>query len=687
MADPLHIDFETRSAADLKKVGAHRYAEDPTTRVILASYRFGAGEVKRWIGEDVPDEVFAHVADGKPVIGHNQQFERAIWNARIGIGHNSRMQPEQQDCTLARAAAMGLPHGLDNLGKALALKFQKDKDGHALMLRMCKPRKTPDGILAWHEEPADVDRLAVYCDRDVETECAADLHLPALSERERRVWILDQRINDRGFSLDLPKVQLAYAAVLEAQARADHEMFRLTGGAVAKATQVKKLVAWLNSRGVLCTSVADGELDELIVNAQLFDDDAAEAAIALRRASAGAFKFEAMARAVCADGRIRGALQYHGTHGGRWAGRIVQPQNFKRVMEEDEDRVAMALGLMAKAPDARQFLDTLQLFDDKPLEVLSLLARPMIVAQPGHKLVDADFSNIEGRINAWLANEIWKLRAFRDYDTIIGHDAEGKEIRKGPDLYKVGAANILTLLSGRLVTPEDVGKSQRQNEGKVPELACGYQGGVKAFQKMAAKFNLTISDAQARKIVGGWREANPNIADSWKILQQAAIDAVAAPGCVVSCLGDRVRYLKPPAQDFLFCRLPSGRVISYAKPVLGYQRKIITVDDEVVELENYGITFWGQKNGRWMKLDLYGGMQCAHVVSGTARDVLVEAMFAVEAAGYPLILTVHDELLAEVPQDFGSAKEFEQIIVNSRPAWAAGLPLVSAAWEDTRYIK
>jgi DNA polymerase len=669
MGPVLHLDFETRSAADLRKVGSHRYAQDPTTSIILASYRFDDGPLRRWIGEEPPAEVFEHVAGGGRVCGHNQQFERAIWNARIaGIGHNSRMVPEQQNCTMARAAAMGLAHSLDNLGKCIALPETKDKEGHALMLKMCKPRSREP--LTWHETPEDLDRLARYCDQDVATECAADQHLPPLSERERRIWVLDQTINDRGFAVDLPRVRLAYEAVLEAQRRADHEMFRLTGGAVAKTSQVKRLIDWLNSRGVACESVADGEIDEIIVTAQVFDDAEAEAAVQLRRASAGAFKFEAMLRAVCGDGRVRGCLQYHGTHGGRWAGRVVQPQNFKRVMEEDAGRVETALGLMAAGPEARQFLDALSLFDDKPLEVLSLLARPMIVAKPGHKLVDADFSNIEGRLNAWFAGEAWKLRAFEAYDR-----------GEGPDLYKVTAAKIL----GKTV--DQVSKSERQVQGKVPELACGYQGGVGAFQKMAAKSNLSITDAQARRVVGDWRETNPRIAESWGELQQAAIDAVRAPGCKVPVLAGKVQYLKPPGLDFLFCRLPSGRVISYAKPQVGYRKKIVTIDDEEVELESYGVTFWGQKNGKWLKLDLYGGMQCAHIVSGTARDLLVEAMFAVERHGYPIILTVHDEILAEVPEGFGSAAEFQDIIVASKPGWAEGLPLVSAAWEDARYVK
>lgn len=693
MAPVLHLDLETRSSADLKKVGAHRYAEDPSTSIILASYRFDKGPVQRWIGEDVPTDVINYVCSGGPVAGHNQQFERVLWNARIAPQlprSYPPMQPEQQDCTMSRAAAAGLPHSLDNLGNALNLAFKKDKAGHALMMKMCKP-KTRDP-LTWHEEPADVVRLAAYCDQDVETECDADAHLAPLTERERQVWILDQEINDRGFAVDLPLVQACYAAVLEAQKRADTAMWKLTNGAVKKATQTKKLAEWVSARGVPCTSVADDGMDELLVAADLMADPDAEAALRLRRNSAGAFKFEAMLRCVCSDGRIRGSLQYHGTHGGRWSGRVVQPHNFKRIdTEEEGEQVLLALDLLRQfGHDAGQALDAMEMLLDLPvLEVLTLCARPMIIARPGHWLLDADFSNIEGRLNAWFAGEHWKLEAFAAYDR-----------GEGPDLYKVTAAGILEK------DVADIRKEERQENGKVPELACGYQGGYRALQKQAAKVGLTLATGRARQIVEGWRATNPAIVESWAELQEAAIDAVRAPGMMVSCLGGKVRYLKPVEQDFLWCCLPSGRVISYAAPRLGWSTKYFTSDGEMIaadevremeaaaradldEVNNYGLTFWGQKSGRWMKLDLYGGMQCAHIVSGTARDLLVEAMFAVEAAGYPIILTVHDEKLAEVPLGFGSVEHFKATIIERIAAlpWMRGLPLAVSAWGDTRYVK
>ena len=664
MGPVLHIDLETRSAADLKKVGAHRYAEDPTTSIVCGSYRFDDGPVLSWVGNGPPAEVVGWLQANRPMVGHNQQFERAIIESCIGL----LIDPSAQDCTMSRAAAMGLPSSLDNLGSALKLKFQKDKAGHALMLKMCKP-KTRDP-LTWHEEPADVARLSAYCDRDVETETDADHHLPPLSDRERRVWILDQRINDRGFGVDLLAVQRADAVVAAAKLRADRDLWRATNGAVKKATQAKALADWINAKGLPCTSVADGEIDDLIVGADLMEFPDVEEALRIRRNSAGAFKFEAMLRAVCSDGRIRGSLAYHGTHGGRWAGRVVQPQNFKR-MDTDEEVAAtqLALEILRQYDEPEAALDAMEMCLDMPaLEVLSLCARPMIVAKPGHILRDADFSNIEGRLNAWFAGEAWKIEAFESFDA-----------GTGPDLYKVTAGLVL----GK--PTEAVSKAERQNQGKVPELACGYQGGVAAFQKMGAKYGVSVADSHARQIVADWRAANPRITESWAELGQAAIDAVQSPGMIVPVLGNKVQYVCNG--NFLWCKLPSGRIISYAAPSVGWKTKLVTIDDEQVELNNFGLSYWGQKNGRWLKLDLYGGAQCAHIVSGTARDLLVEAMFAVEAAGYPLILTIHDELLCETPAGFGSLEEFEDIIRRSKPRWAEGLPLVSKAWENVRYVK
>ena len=653
-----HLDFETRSAVDLNKAGAYRYAMDPSTEVLCLSYRVGDGPIQRWSPGDPPLQVARMLA-------HNAAFERAIWNHTLGW---PTLSPEMQDCTLARGVAVGLPASLEMLGQVLGAPVQKDKDGHRLMLKLCKPRKVhDDGRIEWWSDVSDLDRLAAYCDQDVRSECAVDERLPRLSGRERAVWELDQQINDRGFALDVSRVQAALSAVTEAKRRADRRMWRITEGKVGTCSQTGKLVGWIVGRGIPCASVAKGEIDEIVLLADLFDDPLVEDVIRLRRSAArsSTAKYKAMLDCVCPDGRVRGTLAYHGAHPGRWAGRLVQPQNFPRV--DDPDAVEAALALLHRA-DA---VDAIEAVVGPPMEVLSKCLRSMIVAPAGKKLIGGDFSNIEGRVNAWFAGEHWKLDAFRAYDA-----------GEGPDLYRVMAGEILDK------TPTDISKVERQTTGKVPELACGYQGGLKAFQKMAYTQDppVRVTDAEARSIVRLWRDRNPGIVASWSELQDAAIQAVEARGCIVPVLGDKVRYVADA--KFLYCKLPSGRVIHYPSPSVSWKEKVVTIDDEEIVLRNRGVTFYGVDSvtKRWGPQDLYGGMQCNHIVQGTARDLMVEAMFAVEKAGYPIVLTVHDELLCEVDEDFGSVEEFESLM-GELPVWAEGLPLVAQAWSDKRYVK
>lgn len=649
----LHLDFETRSAADLRKVGMYRYAENPTTEVICLSYRIGDGPVWRWRpGGSLHRDVAGALVNGDGVfLAHNAGFERVIWNNKMPY---VPLLVGQQDCTMARAAAMGLPASLEALGAAIGASVQKDKAGHALMLRMCRPKTREP--LTWHETPDEISRLQAYCDQDVDSECAVDGRLPPLSERERRVWILDQHINDRGVAIDVPLVRRAQDAVEQAKRSADDQIWRLTNGAVRKCTEAAKIVGWLKSRGLPCDSIAAEAEEDLLLAADLLEDDLATAVIELRGATAKAFKFSAMLDTVCKDGRVRGSLAYHGAHTGRWAGRGMQPQNFKR-METEEDEAAVAHCISQ--------LQTGQGYGS--LDHLSMAARAMIVAPPGRKLVGGDFSNVEGRLNAWFAGEDWKLDAFRALDA--GH---------GPDLYKVMAGRIL----GKDV--QDVLREDRQVMGKVPELACGYQGGVHAIQKSARKAGLKISGPKAEEIKALWRAENPKIVQSWWDLQDAAIDAVLNKGVIVPVLSGKVRYVSNG--DYLFCRIPSGRVISYAAPEVRWRSRIVTIDGDEIQINNRGVSYYGVHMGRWMKLDLYGGAQCAHVVSGTARDLLVEGMFNVEAAGYPIVLTIHDEILSEVDAAFGSADEYAELM--SRPlAWAEGLPLTTKAWEGDRYAK
>lgn len=743
-----HIDFETRSTVDLKKAGVYRYAESPDTGIICMSWRIGAtGPVQRWRpGDEDPYELLAHVEQGGRVVAHNAGFERTIWNAKVP-NHWPRLQIEQQDCTMARGLALGLPASLDQLGKALRTPIQKDKDGHALMMRMCKPRRMGEvytthrcspcsgpackacggsgqirtvtgAVPVWWDDEERIERLQAYCDQDVETETGVDASIPQLSPEERRVWELDQRINDRGVMIDVPSVEVALAVVTEALKRADDRMWWLTDGEVKKCSEAAKIVKWLNGRGIPCESVAKGEVEEIVLMSSIMGDDTAEEVIRLRRAAAktSTAKFKAMLNSVGADSRVRGTLAYHGAATGRWAGRIIQPQNFLRFDAEELPDILMILDMFGSGKAAKELADAIEILVGPPLEAVAKCMRAMLAAAPGKKFVSGDFSNIEGRGAAWIADEKWKLEAFRAYDRGEGHD-----------LYKLSYARSFG------VDVEQVTKAERQI-GKVQELALGYQGSVGAYITMAAGYGIkpqqvadvartavdpeewyrvasAYSDEMSRGldqetwtgvkcVVNAWRAAHPNIVQAWWDLQDAAIAAVGTPGLKVPCLHGRVTYLA--ANGFLYCRLPSGRVISYAMPRL--VRQVVTPAKAAYDAPGiggewvhhpareatykYAVEYEGVDSytKRWTSQRLYGGLQFNHVVQGLARDKLVASMFRLEAAGYPLVLTIHDENVSEVDQWFGSWQEYQRIMAEPDP-WCPDMPTAVGAWEDVRYVK
>lgn len=716
MTDALHLDFETRSTADLIKIGAYRYAEHPSTEVLLASYRFGEnGPIRRWRkGQPFPDELVDHIAAGRRFTNQNAGFERQMWNTVLPRQLGRALPPmrvEQQDCTLSRAAYSALPLALDKVSPIFGGKG-KDQEGYRLMLSMCKPlpkRKSEalDAPPRWKDDDASMDRLAGYCDGDVEEETFIDGKLPPLPPTERETWELDQELNDRGVAVDIVLIGRALEAVEAAKARADEQIWRLTEGGVRKCTEVAKIIAWLATRGLEATSIAKGEIEELVVRGHNLGDPLIEQVLNLRRSAAKAStaKYQAMQRTTCADGRIRGPLQYCGANTHRWAGRLAQFQNFPRV-DEDRDApwVVLALDLLRRLTPT-QVIDALEMMELGPLDVLSKCLRAMIIAEPGNILVGGDYSNIEGRIAAWLAGEAWKLQAFRDYDA-----------GTGPDLYKVTAAKIL----GKRV--EDVTKAERQGQGKVPELACGFQGGPGAFTAMAAtqtpplppwrvsaevKRNTTadVWNATAetytdemsrgldletwtglRVLVDGWRATNPQIVKAWREVQDAAIEAVHSPGVIISVLGGKGAYLC--TDDKLMFRGPNGNVITYSHPKLA-RRKSGFKDRNGVEQYKWVVNVWSvdSKTKQWKSRDLYGGLQFENIVQFVAREVMVAGMKRAKAAGFNLVLTVHDELLAEVKKGAGLTAALMEFLMKTMEDWMAGLPLAAKAWEDVRYAK
>ena len=723
--DVYHLDFETRSTTELKKSGVYRYAEDPNTYPWGFRYRLNAGPVHEWRpGWSDPFDLLQHIEQGGRVVAHNAAFERLIWNnvVRKKIApHWPELTIQQQDCTMSRAAAIAHPQSLDMLGVALDTNYRKDKEGHAVMMKQARPRGyTPDGRIIWWDAPELTDRNMHYCGLDVLTETDCDQRLPQLSARWRQVWEFDQIINDRGVYIDRKAVTALASLAEQAKKEADRTMRIITNRVVPKCTAVGQIIKFLNGRGIHTETLKKGDQDDLIYIADLREDVPAREAIELRRASSktSTAKYAAMLNCVCADDRIRGLLNFHGASTGRWAGRLVQPQNFPRVDPDDkllEIKIEWLHQMIGDNRTPKDMYDMIEVVHGplEPLALLSKALRSMIMAAPGKKLVGGDFANIEGRINAWLGNEQWKLDAFRDYD-------EGR----GPDLYKVAYSRSF----GEPV--ETIGKGHKRQIGKVQELALGYQGGVGAFINMGdtynlnpyelsgpvmavtpssqwdataaqyaaspSKFNLQEREWTAIKIVvNNWRAAHPGIVQSWWNYQDAAVEAVSAPGNFVRANGTgngqaTVAYYSDGRA--LWCVLPSGRMLCYSAPEL--VAEVVTYVDratgETRQRVKHKVTYWGvdSETRQWKKQSLYGGMQCENIVQAVACDILVDAMFRVEERGFPVILTVHDEILTEPDAyrtDLNDA-EFSRVMAQIDPVYE-GLPIAVSAWEGPRYTK
>jgi DNA polymerase len=594
------------------------------------------------------------VAAGGPLVAHNaMSFERVIWRHILAIRYGwPEPALEQWHCTGALAAAMALPRTLDAAAKALGLSAQKDIAGHRLMLQMARPRLVePDGSIVWWEVPDKVRRLIAYCRQDVEVERALLERLRPLSNAEREVFLLDARTNERGVAVDLELVGAAEALVAKTQAQLDTELQKLTGGMVEAATQSGRLLTWLRAREIEADSVDKPAVAELL-DTDLPDDVRRVLEVRAEAARSSTAKLQAFRARTCRDGRLRDNLVYHGAGTGRWSGKGVQLQNLPRPSIVADTEAAIT------AIRQREEAWWIDAFHGPPLGVVSDCLRGMLIASSGMELTAADFAAIEPRVLAWLAGQRHLIRLFAT----------------GGDAYRHMAAEIYVRSADAIAK----GSVERQL-GKQAVLGCGYGLGAPKFRTTCAKAGIQIDEGLAERVVQTYRTTNDRIGALWRELEHAALRAVEQPGLTVPAAAGRVRFRIKG--DFLWLILPSGRPLAYAKP------RIEDVETPWGELRPQ-VTYLGVNSvtPAWERQNAYGGKWTENVVQAVARDLLAAAMLRLEQAGYPIVLTVHDEIVAEVPACSGSVEEFEAIMCQL-PDWATGCPVAAEGWRGLRYRK
>ena len=656
----LHLDFETFSECDIRKAGAYRYARHPSTEVLIACYWLPGMDIELdvplvWLplSQPIPADLLKAANDKRvDFFAHNAQFERAVWKYAL-----RRMFPTLPDihikrwmCTAALAAGNGLARSLDPALKMLGTGVEKNAEGSRLIKIFCKPRKAtrkdPRTRIRPEDDPVEFAKFVKYCQDDVLGELELHTMLPPMGPRERDFFHLDMLMNERGLPIDLPMVHVAAKVLVVLEEQINAEVAELTGG--IKATQRDKILALLEDWGVPMENLQAQTVRDLLLSRgkELAPDVARLLALRVEAGKASTKKLAAMI--TCTDPTdhvMQGGFLFHGAHTGRYAGRLIQPQNFIRGNMKPHQQEQL-FDLLSRGDPG-----LLAMLYEWPIDAISQCMRGFIKAPDGYRWVVVDYTAIEARVLAWVASEDRVLAAYR----------------KGMDVYKIMASRLFG------ITIEAVTGDQRRL-GKNLVLGCGYSLGGKSFVEYCAGLGQFVEPDFAVKAVKMYRDDHPNIVKSWAEVERAASMAIRSPGKVFHAA--RCEFFM--REHWLCIGLPSDREIRYPRA-------------RATPVERWGkpgfqISFQTDHHGNISRETTYGGKLVENIVQALARDVMREGMFASEDAGYPVYGTVHDELLTLRKHGEGSSHELEKIVCNLEP-WTSDIPLNAEGFECVRYRK
>ena len=639
------IDIETYSSVPLPRCGVYRYCDAPDFEILLFSYAFDDEPVQTIdlaSSETLPKEAISALGDPNIIkAAYNAQFERVCLSRYLGHW----LDPHQWRCTMVMAAYLTLPGRLADAAVALGTTEKKMEEGKDLIRYFsvpCKPTKTNGGRT--RNLPADApEKWAVYKQynaQDVETERAIRKALEkySLPEQEWELYALDQQINDRGVRVDKKLVKNAIAVDAAFSQAACQRAKELTG--LENPGSVNQLKAWLADQDMPMESLAKKIVQEKAAQTDGIVSELLNLRLELSKTSVK--KYEAMARCVCRDGRVHGLLQFYGANRtGRWAGRLVQAQNLPQNHLPD---LELAREIVKSGDE--ELLDAL--FASVP-GTLSELIRTAFIPRDGCRFLVADFSAIEARVLAWLANEEWVLEEFR---------GKGK-------IYEATASRMFHVPQESIIKGNP-NYAYRQ-KGKQATLSCGYGGGVGALKAMGAK----MPEAEMQPLVDAWRAANPNIVAFWSALDRAARTVIRRK--TSAHVGKVTLYWQ---DDKMFMRLPSGRNLCYQSPHF-------TENGFGSDAIGY---YAPNAAGQMVVQETFGGKLAENATQAIARDILAHALLTLEKNGYPVVFHVHDEAVIEKPTGQGSLEEACRLMAIA-PDWAKDLPLRADGYECAYYRK
>ena len=675
MSHALHLDYETRSAVDLKGCGAHRYAIDPSTEILMCAASWddsgSSDEVLLWINPRfrTPDElgdneeVERMVAEAKLLKAHNAPFEQAItW----GILQQRKACPftvepplERWRCSAALLRKAGLPASLEQGGEALGLgaSVKKDHAGKALIRFFCVPQA--DGTFRQPKDhPEKWQAFCNYCRQDVRAEKAIDRKLKAfeLQGISLATFQFDLRMNQRGVPINVTAARHAQAIIDTVQARVSQEFRRRTGLNPSQREKVRELVGLPDMQA----DTVEEAIQQLSRNIEQAKADGMWDAIPgverkqellemyQKLSYAAVKKVQTMLDCVCPDGRVRGAHLWYGTGPGRSSGKLLQPQNFKKTPPELRPVTKEVYAAIAKGVSA----DGLEAIYGEPIELIAACIRHFIHA-PGRVMLDGDYAAIQARIICWLAGQTDAL----------------DEYRRGMDRYKLMASIIYQTEVAR-VTPD------QREVGKRAILGLGFQMGTDKFRSSCREqYGLDLPKDLCERAKVAFRQKHDKIVNYWYKLDRDARAAVGRPGETHGAF--TVRRLG--GIPFLLAKLPSGRSIAYPHPKIETER--------VEDAERTQVTYWGQQpmSTQWGRIKLYGGKLAENLTMGVEADIMGCGCIEAERLGMEPFMLVHDQALAlasseHTPEQFARA-------LTTLPDWTAGLPVVAETKITPYYTK
>lgn len=650
----LWIDFETYCDLDIKKVGLYKYVNHPSFHPWCASYAINDEEVDLWVrGEVMPLALFNALAvKAVKIYAHNAEFEYEVLKT-LGYELSLRRFVDTQ----ALAGLFGYPLSLDKFCKAIGLPYSKDASGTRLINKLCKPQKktikNPSGRWFPDTAPEDFFRLYKYCmtDTDIMRKAVKRLPMQELPLLEQYIWGHTVMQNQRGIKIDIKTVNNIVAVLNEFKKRGEQQLSIATGGSVKTAKQLEKMKTFLSENRVNIPNLTKDTVDRYL---KKDIPEVCKIVLELRKqlAHSSVAKFKKMQSMCCDnDKRIRGNLAYYAAHTGRFAGRGLQVHNLPRAQVKDPEK-------------------TIKIFNTRNYELISktypdinatasMLIRPMITAEIEKLLIVADYSSIENVILHWCAGDEKTLQDFRN----------------GLCQYKVYSAS-------RLDIPYDkVTKEQRQ-QSKPDVLGLGFGGGFRALIKVAAGYGVILSPQEAQERVKFYRNKYKLIPRFWRNVYRKAKEAVETKDPQV-LITPNTKIQFRCAGGYLFIILPSGRRLSYPQVKLNAVWEI-KVNGKQVPMTS-DISYMGVKNKMWLRLGTHPGLMAENIIQALARDILVYGLLCAEQAEYKILMSVHDEGIAEGNIDCDVEEFCEYMCMKQK--WAKTIPLKADGYVAKRYRK